>query len=75
MPPTTQKRIGKPTEKETVSLNDTLGDTWKVMKPFFKFSVKAIKLMARVLVFIVKHVPRPEQDQPKTKNGKVIKIG
>jgi len=75
MPSTNQKRIGKRPEKETVTLNDSLADAWKVMKPFVHFSVKAMKVMAHALVFIVKHIPKPDEHKPASKSGKIIKIG
>jgi len=74
MPFSTQKKIGQRPEKETVTLQDTLSDTWRVMKPFVRFSVKALKLVAHTLVYIVKHIPKPEEHQPKTKSNKIIKI-
>lgn len=52
---------------------DTLHDTWMVMKPFVHFSVKAMKLLAHALIYIVKHVPKPE-GQKTGKSNKVIKI-
>lgn len=74
MPSTNQKRIGKRPEKETITLNDSLADAWKVMKPFVHFSIKAMKVMAHALIFVVKHIPRPEEEDHKGKGGKVIKI-
>ncbi|OIQ70706.1 hypothetical protein GALL_476770 [mine drainage metagenome] len=74
MQPSTQKKIGKRPEKEQVTLTDTLHDTWRVMKPFVHFSVKALKVMAHALIFIVKHIPKPEEHQPESKKDKVIKI-
>ncbi|BAU53437.1 hypothetical protein [Mucilaginibacter gotjawali] len=74
MAPSNQNKIGKRPEKEQVSLTDTLHDTWRVMKPFVHFSVKALKVVAKTLIFIVKHIPKPEEHEPKTKKDKVIKI-
>ena len=74
MPSTQQKRIGNRPEKETVTVQDSLADTWKVMKPFVHFSFKAIKLMARTLIFIVKHIPKPDEDHAKPKHDKIIRI-
>jgi hypothetical protein len=74
MPSSTQKKIGQRPGKETVTLQDTLGDTWRVMKPFVHFSIKAIKVVAYALIFIVKHIPKPEDDRPRSKNTKIIKI-
>ena len=67
------KRIGNRSEEKTVSTMDTLHDTWMVMKPFVHFSVKAMKLLAHALIYIVKHVPKPE-GQKTGKSNKVIKI-
>ena len=74
MPSSNQKKIGQRPEKETVTLSDTLGDTWRVMKPFVLFSIKALKVVAHALVFIVRHIPRPEEHRPGSKNTKIIKI-
>ena len=74
MPTSTQQKTGKRPEKEQVSLTDTLHDTWRVMKPFVHFSVKALKVVAKTLIFIVKHIPKPGEQQPKSKKDKVIKI-
>jgi len=67
------KRIGNQTKEKPVSTMDTLHDTWRVMKPFVHFSVKAMKLLTHALVYIVKHVPKPEEHE-KAKRNKVIKI-
>ncbi|WP_295667695.1 hypothetical protein [uncultured Mucilaginibacter sp.] len=74
MASSTQNKIGKRPEKEPVPLMDTLHDTWRVMKPFVYFSVKALKVMAHALIFIVKHIPKPEEHPPESKKDKVIKI-
>jgi len=68
------KRIGKRSEKETVTITDTLHDTWRVLKPFVRFSIGALKVVAKTMIFIVKHIPKPEEHQPKPKNNKIIKI-
>jgi len=70
----TQNKIGKRPEKQQVTLTDTLHDTWRVMKPFVHFSVKALRIVAHALIFIVKHIPKPEEHQLKSKKDKVIKI-
>jgi hypothetical protein len=74
MPTSNQKKLGQRPVKETVTLSDTLGDTWRVMKPFVYFSIKALKVVAGALVFIVRHIPRPEEHRPTSKNTKIIKI-
>jgi len=53
---------------------DTLHDTWRIMKPFVHFSVKALKVLAGALVFIVKHIPKPEEHKAAGKRDKMIKI-
>jgi hypothetical protein len=68
------KRIGKRPEKETVTITDTLHDTWRVLKPFVRFSIGALKVVAKTMIFIVKHIPKSEEHQPKPKNNKIIKI-
>ena len=68
------KRIGNQTKEKPVSRMDTLHDTWTVMKPFVHFSVKALKVLAGALIYIVKHIPKPEEHKPTGKSDKVIKI-
>jgi hypothetical protein len=74
MPASNQKRIGKRPVKKQVSTTDTLHDTWAVMKPFVHFSVKAMKVLAHALIFVVKNIPKPEEHKPASKSNKVIKI-
>ncbi len=68
------KRIGKRQPLKPVSKMDTLHDTWTVMKPFIHFSIKAMRVIARALVFIVKNIPKPDDHKAANKNDKVIKI-
>jgi hypothetical protein len=68
------KQIGQRPKQKPVTKMDTLHDTWTVMKPFIHFSVKALKLIAHALIFIVKHIPKPDEHKPSGKNDKVIKI-
>jgi hypothetical protein len=68
------KQIGQRPIQKPVTKMDTLHDTWTVMKPFIHFSVKALKLIAHALIFIVKHIPKPDEHKPSGKNDKVIKI-
>jgi hypothetical protein len=65
------KRIGHKPTKKPVSKLDTLRDTWTVMKPFVHFSIKAMKVIAHALIFIIKNIPKPEEHK---KSDKVIKI-
>jgi hypothetical protein len=74
MPVSKQNKIGQRPEKEQVTLSDTLHDTWRVMKPFVRFSVKSMKVIAHSLIFIVKHIPKPEEHEPAAKKNKIIKI-
>jgi hypothetical protein len=74
MPASNQKRIGKQLVKKEVSNIDALRDTWTVMKPFVRFSIKAMKVIAHALIFIVKNIPKPEEHKPESKSNKVIKI-
>ena len=74
MPPTQQKKLGKRPEKERVSTLDNLRDTWIIMRPFVRFSIKALRVIAHSLIFIVKNIPKPENHKPPSKNDKVIKI-
>ncbi|HVW98640.1 MAG TPA: hypothetical protein VHA56_21915 [Mucilaginibacter sp.] len=67
------KQIGRKPEEKTVSKMDTLHDAWSVMKPFVKFSVKAMKLLTHALIYIVRHIPKPEESKP-GKKDKVIRI-
>jgi len=69
------KHIGqRPPVKEHVSTGDTLHDTWTVIKPFVHFSIKAMRLLGRVLIFVVKNIPKPDSHKPTPKKDKVIKI-
>ncbi|CAN5426193.1 hypothetical protein BH09BAC6_BH09BAC6_36470 [soil metagenome] len=71
----TTKKLGQRPAAQRVTKMDTLHDTWTVMKPFIKFSFKAMKLLAHALIFIVKSIPKPEDHKPAAKgNGKIIKI-
>jgi hypothetical protein len=69
------KRIGKRPAKKPVNTIDTLHDTMTIMKPFVHFSIKALKIIARSLIFIIKNIPKPEDHHPAaSKTNKVIKI-
>jgi hypothetical protein len=68
------KKIGQRLVNKPVSKMDTLHDTWTVMKPFVHFSIKAMRVVAHALIFIVKNIPKPDDHKPKSKNDKVIKI-
>ncbi len=68
------KKIGKRPAVKPVSRMDTLHDTWTVMKPFVHFSIKAMRVIAHALVFIVKNIPKPDDHKTPRKNDKVIKI-
>jgi len=57
------KRIGRPV-KEHITVADTLYDTWTILKPFVHFSVKAMRLMAHALIFLVKNIPKPNAHKP-----------
>jgi hypothetical protein len=70
----TTKRIGQRPIEKPVSKMDTLHDMWTVMKPFVRFSIKAMQVIAHSLIFIVKHIPKPEESKPNSKNTRVIKI-
>jgi len=65
------KKIGK----QKADVADIHRHNLGVMMPFIKFGVGAMKLIASTLIYIVKHVPKPGQDEPKTKPGnRVIKL-
>jgi hypothetical protein len=68
------KRIGQGLYDKPVTKLDTLHDTWRVMKPLVHFSFKALKILAYTLIFIVKHIPEPNNHKNRGKNDKVIKI-
>jgi hypothetical protein len=69
------KKIGQRPVNKPVSKMDTLHDTWTVMKPFVHFSIKAMRVVAHALIFIVKNIPKPDDHKSNPpKNGKVIKI-
>jgi hypothetical protein len=68
------KQIGQHPKQKPVTKMDTLHDTWTVMKPFVHFSYKALKVIAHALIFIVKHIPKPEEHKANNKSDRVIKI-
>jgi hypothetical protein len=74
MPQKTSKRIGqRPVNKRSNNI-DTLHDAWNTMKPFVHFSIKAMRVIAHALIFIVKNIPKPDDHKPRGKSDKVIKI-
>ncbi|WP_121809761.1 hypothetical protein [Mucilaginibacter kameinonensis] len=64
------KRIGKRGPEVQQRSN-----AWEVMRPFVHFGIKAVTAMAHTLIYIVKHIPKPDQlKPPERKSDKVIKI-
>ena len=50
-------------------------NAWEVMKPFVHFGIKATGAIAHTLISIIKHIPKPGDDQSaKHKNDRIIKI-
>ncbi len=77
MPQQNTKRIGQRpvNKKQQNNINaSTLHDAWDIMKPFVHFSIKAMRVIAHALIFIVKNIPKPEEHKPRGKSNKVIKI-
>ena len=68
------KRIGQRPPKKQPSNLEILQDAWQIMKPFVRFSIKAMKVIGYAAIFIVKNIPKPDNHKPKPKGGKVIKI-
>jgi len=66
------KKIGKQKADTAEIHQHNLG----VMMPFIKFGVGAMKLIARTLIYIVKHIPKPGHDeQPRANSGgRIIKV-
>lgn len=65
------KQIGKQQSQTGHQHNNA----WEVMKPFVHFGIKATVAIARTLIAIVKHIPKPDKQKPeKFGDGKVIKI-
>ncbi len=63
------KRIGKQGSQVHHS------NAWEVMRPFVHFGVKAISAIAHTLIYIVKHIPKPDSLKPhERKSDKIIKI-
>jgi len=54
-----KKRIGQSPVNKSVSNTDMLHNAWVVMKPFVRFSISAMHVLAHTLVFIVKSIPKP----------------
>ena len=61
---------GNPIEVE----KDKSGTLWHEMKPFVKFGLKTLGIMAGALIAIVKAIPKPGGDEKPKPNSKVIKI-
>ncbi|HWZ15089.1 MAG TPA: hypothetical protein VNW95_07595 [Mucilaginibacter sp.] len=74
MPQQNAKRIGQRPVKKRSNNIDTLHDAWHIMKPFVHFSIKAMRVIAHALIFIVKNIPKPDDHKPRSKSDKVIKI-
>lgn len=70
---TSQKQIK--TGKRSDAVNDTRHYDWSPMKPFVKFGIGAVKVLAHALIFIVKGALklRPEKEDQKP-GKKIIKI-
>jgi len=68
------KKIGQRPVTKPVSKMDTLHDTWTVMKPFVHFSIKAMRVLAHALIFVVKNIPKPDDRKSTRKSDKIIKI-
>jgi hypothetical protein len=70
---TSQKKIK--TGERSDAVNDPRHCDWSPMKPFVKFGIGAIKVLAHALIFIVKGALklRPETEDKKP-GKKVIKI-
>ncbi|MGZ3756695.1 MAG: hypothetical protein ACXVAY_04555 [Mucilaginibacter sp.] len=71
--------MGKQTFKEIgnqQSPQQTWKENWEVMKPFVRFSFKAMGLIAGALIGIIKLLPTlvAEKSQQPKKNDKIIKI-
>jgi hypothetical protein len=65
------KRIGK----HGPQLQHQHSNAWDVMKPFVHFGIKATATIAHALIFIIKHIPKPDSHKPPQQTGgKVIKI-
>lgn len=65
------KRIGK----HGPQVQHQRSNAWHVMKPFVHFGVKAISTIVHTLIYIIKHIPKPDSPKPSgQKGGKIIKI-
>ncbi len=73
MPQQNTKKIGQrpPIKPSNIEI---LQDAWGTMKPFVRFSIKAMRVIAHALIFIVKNIPKPDDHKPRGKSDKVIKI-
>jgi len=50
-------------------------NAWEIMRPFVHFGVKAASAIAHTLIYIVKHIPKPDALKPhERKSDKIIKI-
>jgi hypothetical protein len=67
-----RKRIGKAQLPER-----TWQENWEVMKPFVRFSIKALGIVAGAVVGIIRLLPillEHKDNQPPKKETKIIKI-
>jgi len=64
---------GRPVKKRPNNI-EILHDAWQTMKPFVRFSIKAMKVIGYAAIFVIKNVPKPGDHNPPPNNGKVIKI-
>jgi len=65
----------KRTGKRGPELQHQHSNGWEVMRPFVHFGIKAIGAIAHTLIYVVKHIPRPDSLKPsEKKSGKIIKI-
>ena len=68
------KKIGSKPVVKPVSKLDIMKSAWADVKPFVKFSFKAMQVVAHALIFIVKHIPKPEEPSTRRKGTQVIKV-
>lgn len=70
MAPKNVNKIGK---RETEV--QTAHNAWKVMKPFVRFGLKAMGLIAVALIAVIRNIPKPNSSKhPEHKDNNIIRI-
>lgn len=68
-----RKNVNKIGKRETEV--QTAHNAWEVMKPFVRFGLKAMGLIAVALIAVIRSIPKPDGSKhPEHKDNKIIKV-